>query len=201
MKSLHKPITFDPMHPSLNGLTQAMEISSDIYALYFAQQDGRLYEVVNMNHNPMIFQVFKAPVDTKWTVITIIDNKRQMAYLDKALHLIDKRVEKKIYDPRQRIWYTKALEKQGIVHTEPYLYSNLNRMGISYATQLDVPGAVLALDYTMEQLNKIMALQDPGYNAEIFLTNNHGEKYASSAFESPNVQTDQKLAQHLKDTN
>ena len=197
-ESLHKPITFDPMHPSLKGLTQAMEISSDIYALYFAQQDGNLYEVVNMNNNPVIFQVFKAPKQTKWTVITIIDNKRQMAYLDKELNLIDKIVEEKIYDPRERIWYTKALEKEGIVHTEPYLYSNLNRMGISYTIQLDVQGIVLALDYTMDQLNKILALQDPGYSAEIFLTNNHGDKYASSAFESPDLKVDQKLAQHLK---
>jgi len=198
-EALLEPITFDPFHPSLDGLKQAMEISPDIYALYFAQSNGDFYEVINMNKNSVIFEAFKAPKLTKWTIITIIDNKRQMAYLDKDMRLIDKVVEKQIYDPRERIWYKKALEKEGIVHTEPYLYSNLNRMGISYATQLDTPGVVLTLDFTMVQLNKILALQDQGYNSEIFLTNNHGDKYASSAFETPHFVENSKLDQYLKE--
>lgn len=198
-ETLLEPITFDPFHPSLEGLKQAMQISPDIYALYFAQQNGDFYEVVNMNKNSVIFEAFKAPKQTKWTIITIIDNKRQMAYLDKEMRLIDKVVEEKAYDPRERIWYKKALEKEGIVHTEPYLYSNLNRMGISYATQLDTPGVVLTLDFTMVQLNKILALQDQGYNSEIFLTDNHGEKFASSAFETPSFIGNTELDDYLKE--
>ncbi|WP_309497147.1 HD domain-containing phosphohydrolase [Sulfurovum sp.] len=198
-KTLLEPITFDPFHPSLKGLTQALEISPDIYALYFAQQNGRLYEVVNMNDNPVIFEAFKAPALTKWTIITIINNKRQMAYLDKDMRLIVKAVEEKIYDPRQRIWYKNAMKKEGVVPTEPYLYSNLQRMGISYSTRLDVPGVVLALDFTMVQLNNILALQDSGYNSEIFLSDNHGEKYASSAFATPHFKKNPELDQYLKE--
>lgn len=198
-KALLEPITFDPFHPSLKGLTQALKISPDIYALYFAQQNGHLYEVVNMNNNPTIFKAFKAPTLTKWTIITIINNKRQMAYLDKDMHLINKVIEDKIYDPRQRIWYKNAIKKEGVVATEPYLYSNLQRMGISYSTQLDVPGVVLALDFTMIQLNKILALQDSGYSSEIFLTDNHGMKYASSAFVTPHFEKNPELDQYLKE--
>jgi len=198
-ETIHEPITFEPLHPSLNALTQAMEISPDIYALYFAQPNGRLYEIVNMNNNPVIYKALKAPELTKWTIITIIDNKRQMAYLDKDMRLIDKTVEDKIYDPLQRVWYKKALEKDGVVHTEPYLYANLNRMGISYATQLEEPGVVLALDFTMVQLNKILALQNGSYNTEIFLTDKHGDKYASSAYETPNFIANLKLDQYLKE--
>ena len=68
-ETLLEPITFDPFHPSLEGLKQAMEISPDIYALYFAQQNGDFYEVVNMNKNGVIFDAFKAPKLTKWTII------------------------------------------------------------------------------------------------------------------------------------
>ena len=71
-KTLGEPITFDPFHPSLEGLIQAMEISSDIYALYFAQQNGDFYEVVNMNDNAIAFEAFNAPKMTKWTIITIV---------------------------------------------------------------------------------------------------------------------------------
>jgi len=198
-KTLIEPITFDPFHPALKGLTQALGISPDIYALYFAQQNGHLYEVVNMNNNPLIFKAFNAPALTRWTIISIIDNKQQMAYLDKHMKLIDKVSHDKMYDPRQRIWYTNALEKDGVVHTEPYQYANLKRMGVSYATQLDVPGIVLALDFTMVQLNNILALQDPGYNSEIFLTDNHGIKYASSAFATPHFQKNEQLDKYLEE--
>jgi len=197
-KTLLDPITFDPLHPCLERLTQAMEISPDIYALYFAQQNGDFYEVVNMNDNTMIFEALKAPKQTKWTIITIVDNKSQMAFLDKELRLIDKVFKEKEYDPRERVWYKKALKKEGIVYTEPYLYAHLDRMGISYAVQLAVPGIVLALDFTMVQLNKILALQDPGYNSEIFLTDNHGKKYASSTFTKPDDKEDTKLDEYLQ---
>ena len=198
-KTLHDPITFDPLHPSFEELRQAMEISPDIYALYFAQQNGDFYEVVNMNDNAMIFEAFKAPKLTKWTIITILNNTRQIAFLDKELQLLDKIVEDKEYDPRERVWYQKAIEKEEIVYTEPYLFANLNRMGISYAVHLTQPGSVLALDFTMVQLNNILSLQDPGYNSEIFLTDNHGQKYASSAFAKPDIKANTKLDDYLQE--
>lgn len=197
-KTLHEPITFDPFHPSLKGLTQAMEISPHIYALYFAQQNGDFYEVVNMNDNAVIFEALKAPKRTKWTIITILDNIQQMAFLDKELRLIDKVVEEKSYDPRKRIWYQEALKNEGIISTPPYLYAHLGHKGISYAVQLAKPGVVLVLDLTMVQLNNILALQDPGYNAEIFLTDNQGEIYASSAFANPEFKADTSLHTYLQ---
>ena len=196
---LLEPITFDIFHPALRGLVQVLEITPDIYAFYFAQKNGHFYEVVNMNNDPHIYKTFKAPKAAKWTVVTIIENVQQVAFLDKDLSLISKYKVAKNYDPHKRIWYTKALTSSNIIHTKPYLYANLQRMGVTYATELDTKGTVLALDYTMTQLNTILAEQDPTHKAEIFLTNDKGDKYASSSFIETNPTIDTKLAQHLKE--
>ena len=197
-KALLEPITFNPYHPSLKGLIETLKISSDIYALYFSHPNGHLYEVVNMHNNPMIYNALNAPKSTRWTIITFIDNKRQMVYLDESLETISKITEIKKYDPRTRIWYKNALSKNGIIRTEPYKYANLKEMGVSYATELDAPGNVLALDFTMVQLNKILSLQNPGYNAEIFLMDKQGNKYASSAFDTPDRKVNTKLYNYIK---
>ncbi len=187
-KSKHEdilePITFDPFHPSLRSLIQVLQIKSNIYALYFAQKDGAFYEVVNMQENPVIFQTFDAPDLSQWAIITIINNEQQYAFLDKDLKLISKRKSLKKYDPRNRSWYKKAVTTKGIISTNPYLFSNLNATGITYATELTTKGVVLALDYTMEQLNEILSLQKFDKKSEIFLVDHNGKKFASSAFSS-----------------
>lgn len=179
---LLEPITFNPKHPSLEGLIQVLQIKTNVYAIYFAQENGDFYEVVNMQGNPQLFQTYSAPEQTTWTVITIIKNQQQLAFLDRKLNLIDKNITEKKYDPRVRPWYIKAKKSKGVISTSPYLFSNLNQAGITYATKLDNQGGVLALDYTMEQLNQILALQKVDEKSEIFIVNHNGKTLASSSF-------------------
>lgn len=179
---IFEPITFNPKHPSLEGLIQALQIKKNVYAIYFAHENGDFYEVVNMHDNLQLFQTYDAPKQTTWTVITIINNQQQLAFLDRKLNLIEKKITAKEYDPRVRPWYIKAVKSKGVISTNPYLFSNLNQTGITYATEFDNQNGVLALDYTMEQLNEILALQKIDGESEIFLVNHNGKKLASSDF-------------------
>ncbi|NQZ53701.1 MAG: transporter substrate-binding domain-containing protein [Piscirickettsiaceae bacterium] len=179
---LLEPITFDPFHPSLKGLVEALQVGQNLYAIYFAQQNGHFYEVVNMQDKQSLFDVYKAPEQTAWTVITIIDNQQQLAFLNDNLELINKTITAKKYDPRVRPWYVDAINAEGVIRTKPYLFSHLNQAGITYATQLESKGVVLALDFTMEQFNKILSLQKVDAKSEVFLISSKGTKIASSAF-------------------
>jgi HD-GYP domain-containing protein (c-di-GMP phosphodiesterase class II) len=179
---LLEPITFDPFHPALHSLVDALQVGQNLYAIYFAQQNGHFFEVVNMQDSPALFDVYQAPQNTAWTVITIIDNQQQLAFLDEDLTLINKTRNTKKYDPRSRPWYENAIKTDGVIRTQPYLFSNLNQAGITFATQLETKGVVLALDFTMEQLNKILALQKVDEKSEVFLVSSKGTKIASSAF-------------------
>jgi len=186
VKSKHidilEPITFDPMHPSLQGLIQVLQIKSNLHAIYFANNNGRFYEVIDMENRPLLFQTLAAPKTTRWTIITIIDNVQQNAFLNEKTELISKRSFNKKYDPRIRPWYTQAVKSKEIIETLPYFFSNIHQMGVSYAKELNTKGVVLALDYTMEQMNAILALQRSDNTSEIFIVDNKGNKFASSAF-------------------
>jgi HD-GYP domain-containing protein (c-di-GMP phosphodiesterase class II) len=179
---LLEPITFDPFHPALHSLVDALQVGQNLYAIYFAQQNGHFFEVVNMQDSPALFDVYQAPSNTTWTVITIIDDQQQLAFLDEDLTLINKTLKAKKYDPRVRPWYEDAINSDGVIRTQPYLFSHLNQAGITFATQLENNGGVLALDFTMKQLNEILALQKVDEKSEVFLVSSKGTKIASSAF-------------------
>jgi len=196
VKSKHtdllEPITFDPMHPSLQGLIQVLQIKSNLHAVYFAHANGRFYEVVDMENRPLLFQTLSAPASTRWAIITIIENVQQNAFLDENFKLISKKSFNKNYDPRIRPWYTQAVKSKEIVSTLPYFFSNIHQMGVSYAKELSVQGVVLALDYTMEQLNTILALQKYDESSEVFIVDGKGNKYASSSFVDKAARGEQK---------
>jgi HD-GYP domain-containing protein (c-di-GMP phosphodiesterase class II) len=183
-KDLLEPITFNPVHPSLKSLIQVLQIKSNLHSIYFAHLNGSFYEVINMQNRPLLFQTLNAPKLTRWAIITIIDNKQQNAFLDRNFKLISKRSFSKKYDPLIRPWYIKAVNSKTIINTMPYLFSNIHQMGITYAKELDTKGIVLALDYTMEQLNNILALQKFDKKSEIFMVDRNGKKFASSAFKN-----------------
>jgi HD-GYP domain-containing protein (c-di-GMP phosphodiesterase class II) len=179
------PITFDPFHPALESMIQILQIKNNLHAVYVAHPDGNFYEVVNMRHRKPLYKVFQAPVSTEWTVVTIIDNRQQNAFLDKAFKLIGKKVFPKTYDPRNRPWYKEAVASgpKRVIDTAPYFFSHTHQRGVTYAIALEGNGTVLALDYTMGQLNQLLGLQRPGSHTEVFLADENGRKFASSAFE------------------
>jgi len=181
-RNLLKPITFDPIHPSFDHLVEVLQRNSRLHAIYFAHHDGRFYEVVHMQNRATLFQTFDAPTSTYWTIVTIIDDQQQNAFLDKDFNLIGKKNFPKKYDLHSRPWYSKAMKSTNIIVTDPYLFSNSHQRGVTYAKKITTEGIVLAVDYTMEQLNEILALQKFDQNSEVFIVDKYGKKLASSSF-------------------
>jgi HD-GYP domain-containing protein (c-di-GMP phosphodiesterase class II) len=186
LKSKHKmllnPITFEPMHPSFDHLVQVLQRNSSLHAIYFAQPDGRFYEVINMQNRAALFQSFDAPTSTHWLIVTIIDDQQQNTFLDKDFNIIGKKNFPKKYDIHSRPWYSKAMKSTDIIVTKPYFFSSNHQKGVTYAKKVTAESVVLAVDYTMEQLNEILALQKFDQNSEVFIVDKHGKKFASSAF-------------------
>jgi HD-GYP domain-containing protein (c-di-GMP phosphodiesterase class II) len=86
-----------------------------------------------------------------------------------------------------------------VINTMPYFFSNSQQMGVTYAKKVNTEGVVLALDYTMEQLNNILALQKFDQKSEVFIVDKEGKKFASSAFVNDETHTQTKiLAPKLK---
>ncbi len=192
-QNLLEPITFNPIHPFFDDLVQVLQRNDNLHAIYFAHPNGRFYEVINMQGRPHLFQTLDAPTKTQWTIITIIDNQQQNAFLDKNFELISKKSFTKKYNIFTRLWYRKAVESTTIIATMPYLFSNIHQMGVTYAKKIDTEGIVLALDYTMEQLNHVLTLQKFDQRSEVFIVDKEGKKFASSAFVNSEISTQTKI--------
>ncbi|MEA3523084.1 MAG: HD domain-containing phosphohydrolase [Campylobacterota bacterium] len=183
-ESILQAISFDPFHPALEGLIQVLQIKSNLHAIYFAQKSGAFYELINMQNRSYISEHFNAPQSTSWAIVINIDNQQKNVFLDENLTILHQKKFMKKYDPRERSWYKKAVNAKHIVVKQPYQFSNVDQTGITYAKELETKGAVLALDFTMEQLNDILFLQKFDQKSEVFLANRKGEKFASSSFKN-----------------
>jgi len=187
-KDILEPITSNPFHPTFDGFIQILQIKEDFSAIYFSQENGDFYEVIHMKKRALLRQKLKAPDLTHWMVISIVNNKEQNIFLDKNLKILSTRSFTKKYNPHERIWYQKALNADGVVSTLPYLFSNIEEMGITYAIEHDVKGTVLAIDYTLERLSTMLSLQKFNNKSEIFLFNTKGKKFLSSSSSLENTE-------------
>lgn len=158
-ENLFKDISFNYEHPALQDLIQMMNINHSIYAMYFAHKNGSFYEVVNMEESSILYDIYKAPKETRWTIMIHIDNTMQYVFLDDNNKFISKYSTIKKYNPLTRLWYVDAINSNTPIRTEPYLFSHLKKSGMTYATHLKQKGSVFAMDYTMSKLDKILSLQ------------------------------------------
>ena len=175
-------ISLNEEHFSLAKLMRILRANPGIYAIYFAQAGGQFYQLINKYNNIQVLQAYDAPKQTSWIVVKSINNQQKRLFLTDDLRVIETRIVQKIYDPRTKPWYLKALKSEGVIRTEPHLFSNLNKVGFTFSAGLENNSGVLAVDYTMMQLNKMLALQKTDESSEIFIVNEEGEKLASSDF-------------------
>ncbi len=198
------PIDFDSDHPALHGLIEVLQFNTELHAIYFAQPDGNYYEVINMMNRPKMFKVFDAPVGTYWTVVVIIDNIQQNTFLDEHYRPISRKHFANQYNPHDRPWYKEAIAAKKVVSIKPYMFAIVKQLGITFSVSVENTGVVLALDYTMQQLNETLNLQKYDKDTEIFIVDAAGQKFASSAFSKKDMSEVQKpmftqetIVQHL----
>ena len=177
---LYEEITFEPIHAATQDLIQMMTINRAIYSMYFTQKNGSVYTVINMNESALLYDLYKAPKETRWTILININNKAQYTFLDKNQQEISSYTLDKKYNPHSRPWYRDAIHSTGPIMTEPYLFTNLQETGTTYAVELKQKGFVFAIDFTVKRLSELLRLQTYEDNSEIFLFNKNGNKIASS---------------------
>lgn len=131
-----------------------------MYAIYSGKGDGNFFEVINMRSSKMLQQHFKAPDGTRWIVLTVhgegTDRQKCIYYLDNSLSLLKKRVEATDYRANTRPWYHDAMGQQMVVRTPPYTFASLQRKGITYSKRVNKSSTVLALDFTLVQVERLL---------------------------------------------
>ncbi len=179
-ENLFQEIKFHDNHSATQDLIQLMSINQGVYSMYFAHKDGSFYEIVNMHESKLLYDLYKAPKETRWTIIVNIKNTTQYIFLNKNQKEIFTYSKNKKYNPLSRTWYKKALASDKTIMTKPYLFSNIGETGTTFAVELSQKGSVFAIDFTMKRLNELLEVQNFKGNSEVFIFNKNGNKLASS---------------------
>lgn len=81
------------------------------------------------------------------------------------------------YDPRTRPWYTKAIDSDEVIYTEPYIDATSGEVVISLAKKIEVDGelyGVVALDLTLDTMQASLNSKKVGEDGYLFLTDRNG---------------------------
>jgi HD-GYP domain-containing protein (c-di-GMP phosphodiesterase class II) len=178
-----------------------MQRSINVYAMYIGHPNGDFFEVVNMDSSAMLHAHFQAPPKTRWTIIKIFDSPqgrvRQFDYLDEALNLISTRSESSEYLANERPWFKQAYQSDKVIRTDPYLFSNLQQKGITFAKVINGSQSVLAIDLTLKRLNDYLYEQKFDPSSEVVMFGRDGGIVASSSLQTPDKKINAFLIQAL----
>ena len=206
LTELYPALTLSPTdsrhRDSIKRFVVNMQRSVHIYAMYIGHPNGDFFEVVNMESAGGLHAHFKAPPETRWAIIKIFDSPqgrvRQFEFLNSALQLISTRAESSEYRADERPWFQQAHQSDKVVRTDPYLFSNLQQKGITYAKVISGSQAVLAIDLTLQRLNDFLYEQKFDASSEVVMFGRDGSIIASSDLREPDEKSDAFLVQALE---
>ncbi|BDY13076.1 HD domain-containing phosphohydrolase [Hydrogenimonas cancrithermarum] len=185
---LYPGLTSKPKRPlpfeTIRRFSRTMQSINTIYAIYLGYPDGDLFEVVNMKMDERLYKIYRAPLSCRWMVIRVYDKMgkrvREFLYLDKSMHLIGSRSEPSNYGVTVRPWYLQAMKSDKAVRSAPYLFSNLGEKGITYSKKVEGSETVIALDLTLDEMNRVLKEQVFAPTAKIVMFDHNGSVIASS---------------------
>jgi hypothetical protein len=112
-------------HKISKVLISYMKSKNYVYSTYIGKKDGTFYEIINLNLDKDMKTIFKAPENARWLIVKIIDNIRYDEFLDSHLVQISSVRKKALYNSATRPWFKKAIASNGIIKTDPYIFSML----------------------------------------------------------------------------
>ncbi len=134
-------------------LTRGLRAIPYRYSTYFGYPNDDFLQVIRIAGNPAIVKALKAPPDADDAIRLIRQNASgvRMEYwtfrnLAGSVLATDERPTD--YRPTSRPWYQDAMARKGPVLTEPYIYSSIQTLGVTYASPVST-GGVFALDITL----------------------------------------------------
>ncbi|MCP4970853.1 MAG: HD domain-containing protein [Arcobacter sp.] len=170
-------------HKLLPLISNILKNNSSIYAIYVGKQNGDFYEIINLNIDDNLRKKYNVSKKVKLLVIKIYEeNGKRVEYqefLDENLIEVSSTKEIAKYNPTNRPWYKKALKIKKAIKTDPYMFTNLNGRGITYAKKVKTKNAVIGIDISLKSMSDFLKKQQTYKNSEIYLFRDKNNMTAS----------------------
>jgi putative two-component system response regulator len=159
---------------------QQLKQSPHLSGIFFADINGKFVHVQRE-------QGFEQPLFTR-KFITVDDDIEQQKQSRLYTHDVNfaqisvKQIFQESYDPRDRIWFNKALENNALSWTDPYVFFSSRKPGITssmpvYDTNNKLTG-VVGVDVSLATISSFFDNLELGENSAAFVTNRLGEVIA-----------------------
>lgn len=174
----------DIQHKILTYFTTLMTKKSLIYAMYIGHDNGDFYEVINLNSNKKVRLKFGANKNEVWIVKKIIELNGEKIlideFLDTKLNILRTKTSIAKYDPTKRPWYKMAMKSKDTIKTQPYFFSNLESLGITYAKKIQTSNSVIGIDLSLRNLSYFLKIQNIQEQSQLYLVNDDETIVASN---------------------
>ena len=153
-------------------LWQQAQINPQIDTIYFGSETGDFIEIEMKD--PPVMAIRNSKTAPYWETYRL-DNNGQKT----------QKIGQKKYDPRQRPWYKKAIEKKKLVWSPIYLFADTPVLGITSAIPLidpdtNEPVGVMAIDLTLSDISQFLSSLKISDSGRVFIVEKSGEIVATS---------------------
>lgn len=171
------------MHPIAWNSIRALQASPSIHSVYLGYEDGDYYQIISFWDNTETKRIAYGAPEGAWygvrRIFTRDDGLRVevMKYLNADRRIVDSATARSPkYNPTVRPWYKQGAASDELVKTGLYIYSFLNAPGFTVAKRFSgpVPG-VLAVDITLDNMCRFLALQQIGESGMAVIFNDKGQ--------------------------
>lgn len=177
-------IDINAEHPMLEDFIQVLHHHKTLQAVYIGYDNGNFYEVLNLKKHPDIIKTYNAPANSIWAVHTIThDNNKtesNFQFLNFKLEVLLSKSIDNIFKIKTRPWYIQAMSSSEVIRTDIYKFQSSKTAGITFAKQTQNKKAVIALDFTLNDLNTFIKKQSFDDESHIVLYGDSGELLAKS---------------------
>jgi len=147
--------------------------------IYFANTKGE-FVFVSRNND-------KGPNGFRTKTISIapdpIGRRVELTWRSHGLRLIEQVTDPTdAYDPRLRPWYVAAVQREGLVWTDPYVFYSSRKPGVTTASPVfHADGSlrgVVGVDIEIDQISQFIAQREIGRNGSAFILHRTGQVIA-----------------------
>ena len=177
-------IDLNTSHPMLDDFIEVLSQHKTLQAIYIGYDDGSFYEVLNLEKYPEMIRTHNAPKESKWGIYIMTHHnnktKSNVKFLNSKQEVLLNKDTDTVFEVKNRPWYKQAMTSSDVIKTEIYEFQSTKTPGITFAKQIPNRGAVIALDFTLNDLDTFIKRQNFDEDSHILLYSDSGELLANS---------------------
>ncbi len=153
-------------------------------SMYVGYPNGDLFDVMDLAASPRLLKKFHAPPSARWMIARVFQKESgriwHYDFFNPSLDWLGSWHAPTRFDARTRPWYILACKKHQAVQSPPYRFANLSQKGVTYSQEIRNTGVVVAIDFTLKNLDTLLRKQIFVPTAKIQVFDGKGRLISSS---------------------